>query len=59
MNRQGQQARLLFGEDLGDGAAVISWPGAPMRNLVAPEQSLPVAFSERVKERPARKDSRT
>ena len=54
-----QQARLFFGEDLGNGAAVVPRPAPPMRHLIAPEQCLPVAFGEVVKERPAQKDSRT
>jgi hypothetical protein len=44
---QGQQARLLFGEDPGDGAAVVPRLGPLMGDPVAREQSLPVAFSER------------
>ena len=43
----GQQARLFFGEDLGNGTAVVSRPASPMRHLIAPEQCLPVAFGER------------
>ena len=42
-----QQARLFFGEDLGNGAAVVSGPASPVRHLIAPEQCLPIAFGER------------
>ena len=42
-----QQARLFFGEDLLHGAAVISRPAALMRDLVAPEPGLPIAFGQR------------
>ena len=47
MNGQGQQARLLFGEDFGDGAAVVSRPGALMSDPIAPDECLPVAFGKR------------
>ncbi len=59
MSGRRQQARLFFGKDLGNGAAVVSGPGALMRDLIAPEQGLTVAFGKVVKERPAQKDSRT
>ena len=42
-----QQAGLFFGEDLGDGAAVVAGPGPLVRDLVAPEQGLPIAFGQR------------
>src|SRR5580692_632139 len=46
MSGLGQQTRLFFGEDLGHGAAVVSRPASPMRHLIAPDESLPVAFGE-------------
>ena len=42
-----QQARLFFGEDFSNGAAVVSGPGSPVRHLIAPEPCLPIAFGER------------
>ena len=42
----GQQAGLFFGEDLGDGAAVVARPAPPVRHLIAPQQCLPIAFGE-------------
>jgi hypothetical protein len=32
----GQQARLFFGKDLGNGTAVVSGPASPMCHLIAP-----------------------
>ena len=42
-----QQTRLFFGEDLLDGAGVVSRPRTLMRHLIAPDERLPVAFGER------------
>ena len=42
-----QQARLFFGEDFSNGAAVVSGPASPVRHLIAPEPCLPIAFGER------------
>ena len=41
-----QQARFLFGENLGDGAGVITGPRALMRDLVAPVESLAVEIGQ-------------
>ena len=42
-----QQPRLLFGEDIGNGAVVASRPAPLMRNLIAPEQGLAITFGQR------------
>ena len=38
---------MFFGEGLGDGAAIVSRPGALMRDLVAPQERLAVALGQR------------
>jgi hypothetical protein len=47
MQRQGQQSRLFFGKDIGDGAVVAAGPAPLMRDLIAPEKSLAIAFGQR------------
>src|ERR1035438_1432443 len=44
MQGQRQQARLFFGEGLRHGAGIAPRPGALMRDLVSPEESLTIAF---------------
>ena len=39
-----QQPRLFFGESFGDGAIVTARPAPLVRDLIAPEQSLAIAF---------------
>ena len=46
MQRRRQQAGLLFGEDLRDGAAVVARPAALMRHLIAPQPGLTIAFGQ-------------
>ena len=46
MRRQRDQTRLLVGEDLVDGAAVLSWPAPLVGDLVAPLPGLPVALGQ-------------
>ena len=41
-----QQTRLLFGEDIGDSAMIASRPAPLMRHLIAPQQSLAIAFGQ-------------
>src|SRR6202043_2672419 len=47
MKGRRQKGGLLFGEDPGNGAAVVSRPGALMSDLIAPDQRLPVALGKR------------
>ena len=47
MQRRRQQARLFFGEDIGDRAVVAARPAPLVRDLIAPEQSLAIAFGQR------------
>ena len=46
MSRKRQQVRLLLGEDLGDGARVITGPRPLMRNLLAPVECLAVEIGQ-------------
>src|ERR1035441_9108743 len=47
MQSRGQQPRLFFREGFGDGAVVAARPTPLMRDLIAPEQRLAVAFGQR------------
>src|SRR6202521_2067955 len=42
-----QQAWLLFGEGIGDSVMIASRPAPLMCHLIAPEQSLAIAFGQR------------
>src|SRR5207245_3864825 len=42
-----QQTRLCFGEDIGDRAMIASGPAPLMRDLIAPEEGLAIAFGQR------------
>ena len=46
MRGKGQQVRLLFREDLVDGARFIAWPRALMRHLVAPVEGLSIKIGQ-------------
>jgi hypothetical protein len=46
VQRECEQSRLFFGNDLLDRAPILARPAAPMRDLVAPRQCLAVAFGE-------------
>ena len=46
MSGERQQVRLLLGENLGDGAGVITGPRTLMRDLVAPVESLAVEIGQ-------------
>ena len=49
VHRQRQQARPLFGENLGDGAIAIVRPWSLMRHFVAPLERLTIALLQRGK----------
>ena len=46
MRRQGEKTRLLLLERVGDGAAIITGPGAAVGDLVAPSARLAVEVGE-------------
>ena len=55
---QTQQARLLFGEDPGDGAAVVSRPGSLMGDPIAPEGNPAEGKAKESAESPSSRASR-